>query len=157
MKATINSDKHLVGLPVVGIASGARTFFPIVTVDNDLALASDVRVGAVIKAVFIEIWAASATANLTIISAFGKLPTGSAAPTFAEMLTLSAYAGKKNLLETHQGLAPSSGNVVPMYRHWIKIPKGKQRMGLGDVIGVTIAAVGATMTVCGIFVFKEYY
>ncbi len=157
MKQVINSDKHYVHLPVIAITSGNVSTFELVDVDNSLASASDVRVGAVVKAVFLELWADSPTSSKTINSAVLKRPSGASAPSIANLGNMGAYINKKNVFMFHQGLAPSNGNVVPLFREWILIPKGKQRMGLGDSIVVTTGATGATMNICGFATFKEYF
>lgn len=157
MKPTINSDKHYIHSAVFTTVSAARTILKLVTVDNALGVPADVRVGALVKAVYVEYWVDSATASKTVNAAIVKLPGGASAPTYAEMQNLSTYANKKNVLEFHQGLAPSGGNTIPLFRQWVLIPKGKQRFGLGDEIVFVISATGATMNTCGFATFKEYY
>ncbi len=78
--------------------------------------------------------------------------------TLAQSQNLGAYPNKKNILYTTQGIladANDGGPTIPLIRGWIKIPKGKQRMGLDDRIVVNITAVGA-LRLCGISTFKEY-
>ncbi len=157
MKPVINTEKHYVHVPVTAIGSGARVTLNLVTVSNSLALATDVRVGAVVKAVFLEMWVDSATASKTVNSSFQKQPSGAFAPTIAELGNMGTYINKKNVFQFHQGLAPSNGNIMPLFREWVLIPKGKQRMGLGDAISISIGATGATMNVCGFSTFKEHY
>ncbi len=157
MKATINSEKHYVQFPVQSTTSGTRDNLELIDVDNQLTNVNDVRVGAIVKAVYVELWADSDTASITGVFTIQKQPSDVQSPTFTEMQNLSTYPNKKNILITHQGLMPSSGNIIPIFREWILIPKGKQRFGLGDRIQVTIAAVGATIKVCGFCLFKEYY
>ncbi len=106
---------------------------------------------------YVEIWANGATASKTGFSCITKSIGNAAYPTFGETANMGAYANKKNVLETHQGIMPSGGNQMAFYRHWVKIPKGKQRMGLGDSIKITISATGTVVNMCGLVVFKEYY
>ena len=117
---------------------------------------SDVEEGAVVKAVYLEYWINGKMDDGTAQIIIYKRPAGVAGPTNAEMSNLAAYANKKNIFEMHQGLAPAGGNVVPMFRHWIKIPKGKQRFGLGDLLDVKISAVGSDLQICGFCTYKEY-
>ncbi len=156
MRPTINSDKHYVHLPVTVVTNGARTNVFILLADNSLAAATSVRVGSVVKAVYVELWVDSATASKTVSACVYKLSDGTS-PTFGEMSNMTTYSNKKNVFEFHQGLAPTTGNIIPLFRQWIKIPKGKQRIGLGDSIKISVAATGANMNMCGVFVFKEYY
>ncbi len=157
MKATINSEKHYVHTPVTAVASGVRSNVTLVDVDNQLSDANDVRVGAIVKAVYVEMWADSATASKTVNACITKIVSNGATPSFAEMANMGSYGNKKNVLEFHQGLAPSNGNIIPLFRQWVMIPKGKQRFGLGDALTFSISATGASMNFCGFTTFKEYY
>ncbi len=159
VRPTINSIKHYVHVPVTVVNSGARTSFVVSTsvVAPATGNASDVREGSLVKAVYVEMWVDGVTASKTVNTCFIKLSAGSPVPSAAEMSNMGAYTNKKNVLEFHQGLAPSGGNIIPLYRGWIKIPKGKQRQGLQDVIRCVINAVGTNVNVCGFFTYKEYY
>lgn len=157
MKPTINSEKHYVHFPVFTVTNGARTATFVLRTDNALGNAFDVRVGAVVKAIYLEVWVEGATVSTTVEVAFVKLPSGAAGPTFTDMANMGAYVNKKNVLEYHEGLMPTGGNIIPLFRGWVMIPKGKQRMGLGDDFVFTVAAVGADASVCGFATFKEYF
>ncbi len=159
MRPITNSIKHFVHTPAAGIASGASTGTSIiVTVAKGAARATTANVeeGAIIKAVYIEWWVKADNPNFTVNSAVIKLPSGTAGPTFAELQNLSAYINKKNIFEFHQGLAPSGDQTLAMFRHWIKIPKGKQRFGLGDSLKVFTSFTGSAGDICGVFIYKEY-
>jgi len=156
----VNSIKHIPQFPATGIASGAESGFSLVVAVAKGAArttAAVVEEGCIIKAVFLEIWVKADSPNFTVISTVTKIPGGgTTSPDFTEMNNLSSYENKKNILEIHEGLAPSGGNVVPLYRHWIKIPKGKQRFGLDDTLTLNIAFVGSDGDMCGFCTFKEY-
>ncbi len=47
-------------------------------------------------------------------------------------------------------------NSVPLFRGWVKIPKGKQRFGLGDEFIVAFESVGEAAQLCGFSTYKEY-
>ncbi len=87
-----------------------------------------------------------------------KAVSGIIAPTFTNMTTLDSYANKKNVLFTTQGiLGENSANPTPVFRGWIKIPRGKQRFGLDDRLRLNIAAIGAADIIgCGLTVYKSY-
>ncbi len=157
MRATINSEKHVIPQTVDSVASGVRTNINIVNADNALSNAFDVRVGAVVKAIYIEMWIDGVTASKTVIAQLTKIPAGQSGPTFAQMTSPSTYPNKNNVLEFHQGLAPTGGNLIPLFRGWVRIPKGKQRMAIGDQWNLSIAAVATTINFCGVFIYKEYY
>ncbi len=159
MKATINSIKHYIQTPATGIASGAKLGIDLaasVAMGTVRTATTDVSEGCLIKAIFVEYWVKSDNPNFTVTGFICKLPSGVTAPTFAESQALQAWDNKKNILESHQGLSPSGDQVLNLFRHWVKIPKGKQRMGLGDRIQLSISLAGSAGDVCGLATFKEY-
>ncbi len=158
--ATINSIKHFAHFTASVVTSGTRTnrvIISVVAAGAARALTTDVEEGAVIKAFYLEIWADGATASQTVSACISKQPAGSASPTFTEMSNMGAYVNKRNVFEFHQGLGSSGGNIVPFFRGWYKIPKGKQRFALGDDLRVTIAGAGTNVNFCGFATYKEYY
>ncbi len=165
MVSPINSVKHYVHKTNATLASGAA--INIVLVDSVVAPAVanpfDVKTGAVIKAVHIEIWVLGAGVSETDIQ-FGafleKIENGVAAMTFAQSLNLGAYDNKKNILYTTQGVTSSQvdGSIpLALMRSWFKIPKGKQRFGQGDRLVLTVNSVGGSLQVCGLTTYKEYF
>lgn len=159
MLAPIHTIKHYVQTASTGVASGATvgvTLVQSIAKGATRATTADVEEGAVVKAVYVEYWVKADNPNFTVNSCLCKRPVGVAAPTFTEMSNISTYTNKKNILEFHQGLAPSGDQVMALYRGWYKIPKGKQRMGLGDKIHISIAFTGSAGDICGFATFKEY-
>ncbi len=158
MLAPIVTRKHYVHFPATAKATGTAQTIPIAAaaVAPATTNSSDVTEGSVVKAVYVEMWGGAAAENQTMNACVVKNPSGVAAPTYAEMQNLGAYANKKNILQFHQGLAPANGVVIPLFREWIKIPKGKQRMGLADSIDLVVSATGTTISFCGDFTYKEY-
>ncbi len=114
------------------------------------------------KACYVEFWvsqdSASVVGSYTVILL--KDPGGNAVPTTGNLAALHDYDNKKNILFTAQGLlTPNDGGQVPVLRGWYKIPKGKQRMGLGDTMRITIRNNNATaidINFCGLVIYKEY-
>ncbi len=157
VRTIVQTVKHFVHTPVTTVATGVRVATTIATgvVAPATTLASDVQEGSIVEAVYIEWWASATTVDKTGSFCLLRLPAGAANPSAAEMNNLGAYINKRNILKTHQGLLPSTGNLVPVFREWVKIPKGKQRFGLGDSFRLISNSVGGTMSVCGIFVYKE--
>ncbi len=159
MKPVIHSVKHIVQYPIDQIATGTKQAIILLTaVESTVAnLSTEVVEGAVVKAVFIELWLQN-TANLgESIVTVEKLPN-QAGPSFAQMAALFTYPNKKNILFTHQGLTSNDGigNPVRILHDWFKIPKGKQRMGLGDKLVINIANVSANdLNRCGMSIYKE--
>ncbi len=163
MQAPINTVKHYVGSPRFDIALGTSTTIEIVDV-----VAAPVNTtrekcseGSLIKAIHYEYWiVANGAVGITtnFVMTIEKLPSALADPTFADMLNLGGYKNKKNILYTTQGIVSSDSvaQPIPIIRDWLKIPKGKQRMGQGDRMVVTFATVEQLMSVCGIVTYKEY-
>ncbi len=159
MRAKIKAIKHYSHLPATVVVSGARSIFNVaIAIAEGAARAAVAQVeeGATVNAVFIERWISGVTLDKTFTWAIIKLPGGAIAPTFAEMANLQQYANKKNIFASGQGLAATNGNVTPIFRQWLHLPKGKQRFGLGDALVFVIAAVGTNINICGMDTFKEY-
>ena len=95
------------------------------------------------------------------ISAFEKISSGGPLMTQPDTVTLNDYPNKKNILKTSQGvIGDANTNTTPVFREWIAIPKGKQRMGLGDrlMLNVSCLAEAANdLEICGMFIYKEYF
>ncbi len=162
MKAPINSIKHLVQHTEFTVSSATVTTQTDVKgrqFESSVNSADDVVQGSVIKAIFIELWLVTASAATgSFVVMFEKAPAGATSPTFTNMTTLDAYPNKKNVLYITQGLlGDSTSNPTPVYRDWLKIPKGKQRFGLNDDFKINIAALGAAdIKGCGITIYKVY-
>ncbi len=161
MKSPIVSTKHIVQHTQFAVASAAVVTFTeaeglhIVDVNNQ----NEVIEGSIIKAVYVEIWLLSSTANpASFVMILEKSPANNNNPTFTNMTTLNSYENKKNVLYITQGLvAEQTGNPTPVFRGWIKIPKGKQRFGYKDEFKVSIAGIGSdSMTGCGMSIYKDY-
>ncbi len=118
--------------------------------------------GATVKAVYVELWLGNQSS--TVVGSYTvilyKNPSGATLPGAAAVAALHDWANKKNILFTSQALVPpTDGGQVAVMRGWYKIPKGKQRMGLGDSIRLAVRNNNATSVVinfCGLAVFKEY-
>lgn len=164
MQAPINSNKHFVSQTLSTVLSG--TISTRIVSDAVAAPATanafDVRQGAVIKAVYIELWIngdSAATVSTSFNVTLEKLPSNLASMTFANSQNLGTYTNKKNILYTTQGLVGSADigqSSVPVLRTWFKIPKGKQRQGLGDRIVLNLSSLVSDLAICGIFIYKEY-
>ncbi len=162
MLAPINSVKHYVHFTNSVIASAAAR--GMVVIDSQVAPAtsnaSDVKEGAVIKAVYVEQWiksSATAGEDTQFMLLIEKVPINSAAIGAAGMLNVGAYVNKKNVLFFSQGvIGDLTTQALPVHRGWIKIPKSKQRFGLSDRFVVTVGTVGSAIQSCGFSTYKEY-
>ncbi len=161
MAAPIQSIKHYVQLQRTATANGAVLAFDIVDGTSVAAVGAatdEVEEGSVVKAVYIEMWcAADQDAMGSMIAALEKIPGGAPAMTSTNINNLGAYPNKKNVLNVFMGLTPGQDeNPIPILRGWYKIPKGKQRIGLGDKIVLNIAPISGAVESCGFSVYKEY-
>ncbi len=162
MLAPINSIKHYVQMENAVTADAARkTFdFVVAVVSPGVSSTAAVVEGAIIKAVYIEIWIKSnAVAGTEDKFQFliMKLPSGASEPSFSEMNNLQAYENKKNIFYYSQGvLGDLTTNTIPVFRGWLKLPKGKQRFGLSDKLTIALSTTGSTLNSCGFATYKEY-
>lgn len=160
MRAPIMSVKHIEQLNLTTVTAGVsatRTIADAV-VSPDANTSTEVVEGAIIKAVYIEFWIrASALAVNTFVFTIEKIPANATSPTAAQMAALFSYTNKKNIFYTSQGLTNDTTSVAtPVFKGWVKIPKGKQRMGLSDRLVLSIFSSVADLDFCGVVLFKEY-
>ncbi len=164
MLAPINSNKHYVHRTNIALASGAALNVDVVDAVVAPAAANpfEVEEGSIVKAIHFEYWLSNiggTGTNTQFAAIIEKVVAGQAPVTFAQMAQLGAYPNKKNILWSSQGVLGTQvdgSNSVPIVRGWILIPKGKQRMGLGDEIVFTLSAIGTAINICGISTYKEY-
>ncbi len=161
MRAVVHSTKHYVQTTLSSALTVARNLETIVqSVEGTVAnQATEVVEGAIVKAVYVELWVIGTTADQFFTIILSKDPSGLAGATFTQMTDLNSWTNKKNILYTTQGLASNDGIAmpVPILRQWIKIPKSKQRFGLGDKLRLAVASRGdSTINYCGFYTYKEY-
>ena len=162
MRARVNTVKHIVQLPLVTVGVGLfnqAVLVDAITKGGARTSTRDVEEGAIISACFVEFWIVNeGNAPGQFVCALLKLPAGVDPPDATDMLNLQAYPNKKNILFTSQGVLQSGAvQAVPIIRNWYKIPKGKQRFGLGDRLVFMTQAVGEDIDRCGVSVYKEQY
>ncbi len=162
MKSPINSTKHIVQLTLATVGVGTVVSTPIIDA-KALSLvgagAEEVRAGAVVKAVYVELWLRGQdTSAGSFVCIIQKCSADSNGATAGEMANLMDYNEKNQILFTSQGLVNNStSDAIPVYRGWIKLPKGKQRFGLGETFRVTVLAQTLDVNMCGAFIYKEYF
>ncbi len=160
MRPIINSEKRILQISLGNVSALAVTGTTLVDcVQDPTASAPDaVPPGTVVKALYLELWLLGSGQQPNTSTVLVEKRVGlSDPPDFAQMQNLNAYTNKKNILETHQGLVGDANtNPSPFFRGWIKIPKGKQRFGIGDRMGLMISAITEDLQFCGICIFKAY-
>ncbi len=157
----VHSVKHYVQFGRFTIGTAAAVTQDIVlavegSVANDV---DEVAEGSSVKAVFIELWLLDAGAAGNSVTVLAKLVAGVTTMTFTQLNALGTFPNKKNVLYVTQGLNPNDGIAQPVnvMRQWFKIPKTKQRFGLGDSIRLSIANNSAQdLFACGFATYKEY-
>ncbi len=159
MRPVIHSEKHYVQITRSTVTTVTRNFEDLILVKSLPSAVDEVVEGAVIKAVYIELWTLNSSNAGSEVVTLGKYNASTSGPTFTEMNSLGTFVQKKNILFTHQGLSANDGvgNPMNIMRAWYKIPKSKQRFGLGDSLRLSIANNGAnTVEYCGFATYKEY-
>ncbi len=160
VRPMVHSTKHYVQQSI-----GTRDTTAVENVDfvtavpvSDKNTVNEVEEGSSIKAVFFEMWLRSAaTAGSSFTFAIMKRVANTNFPTQTEMAALGDYDNKKNILYCSQGLLNDvDADAMSVYRGWLKIPKGKQRMGLGDNFSWHLNAIGQSINFCGFQTYKEY-
>ncbi len=163
MRQIIHSKKHIVQVSQGTVAQGSVINTTLVEATEATSTTpTAIEVGAVVKSCYVEFWVSQDSASIVGSYTFiiVKDPGGAQAPTQTEMAALHDYTNKKNILFTAQGLlTPNDGGQVPIVRGWYKIPKGKQRFGLGDKLRITMRNNNSTaidLNFCGLAIYKEY-
>ncbi len=161
MRPVIHSNKHYVQQSLRTIVASAletTTIIEAVTVTS-ANLVHEVQEGAIVKAVYIELWVRAAGASPgSYIFAVYKDPGGGTAFNTTQLAAMGASENKKNVFFFSQALInDNDADAIPIFRGWLKIPKSKQRFGLGDRLLIAFFAQGAVdMVACGFETYKEY-
>ncbi len=161
MRAIITSNKHYVQTSLSTVLAGATLAIVYANAVDAPAAGNAIQVatGSVIKAVFVEMWVRTGdTAPGTSLLTLQKLPGAATGDmTFAEAIDLHSYDNKKNILYHTQGLInDQDADATPFIRQWFKIPKSKQRFGLGDKLTLNVSAQALDNIICGFATYKEY-
>ncbi len=159
MRAPIHAVKHYTQKTLTTVTVGTINLMSIAkaVISTSANLANEVIEGAIVKAVYVEMWARGQdTSAGSVLISLVKVPDGQGL-SFGDQANLFAYTNKKNVLYHTQGLTNHSLDAaVPFVRQWFKIPKGKQRMGLGDELLLGVSAQALDVNICGFAVYKEY-
>ncbi len=162
MRSPIHSNKHYVSSTNATTVSGTvkKITWAKAVAQNAVTAAQDVVEGSVVKALYIELWFLGQGAtgiDTQVNTIIEKVVAGQASATAANLANLQAYPNKKNVFFSMQGvMGDKFTNSVPLFRSWMKLPKGKQRMGLGDSIVMSTVSTGQSMQTCGMSTYKEY-
>ncbi len=161
MKQIIQSTKRISQASLFTVAADAVEQFIVLQATQDFTGGSgQCPVGAVVKAVYVEMWMMGDGQQPSFQMAIVEKSQGNATvASIAALRDLDNFTNKKNIFHTFQGLiGDANTNPMPIIRQWIKIPRGKQRMGLGDRIRVVFGGLDpvGSVEVCG-FTIAKYY
>ncbi len=163
MKAPIQSRKHYFQIAQSTVAQAAIVNTVLCSaIEGARSQPQHVAEGALVKAVWLEVWCQQDSASVvgSFTAGFYKNPGGTNVLLSADAAAIHDYDNKKNLFYTTQALSPiNDSGLMLLHKGWIKIPKGKQRMGLGDELTFFIRNNNATaidIDFCGLAVYKEY-
>ena len=157
VRPVIHSKKHYVQLSLSAVTGGTVLTEEIVkSVENPTAL-DTVEEGTLVKAIYCEYWVRGGAADASGQAIIYKKTGDTTNPSATDMAALGDWDNKKNILYTTMGLFNDPDeNAIAIYKGWLKIPKGKQRMGLGDNINLSIFAPVVALDICGFATYKEY-
>jgi len=160
VRPMVHSTKHYVQNSLNTIVAGAATNFVMIDAVNvvDKNTTNEVEEGSHVKAIYIEQWVRTGdTSPGSFIMAIYKVPGGGSTFSTGSMAAIGNVDNKKNILYFTQGLNnDQDADAITPYRGWLKIPKSKQRFGLGDRLVVTIFAQALDVINCGFSTYKEY-
>ncbi len=159
MRPRVHTEKHIVQFSLDTTASGAIEPKVIISAVAAPTGVAEVREGSTVSAVYVEMWIQTDDAALgSSIVTLERLSGGTPIMNTTDSAALNAYDNKKNVLHTQMGLTPN--NVTyPMaaVKGWFKIPKGKQRFGIGDRLNLNLHAQSNGLNHCGIAIYKEQF
>ncbi len=160
VKAMVHSQKHIVQFSIRTIEAGTvenLTIVDAVAVANK-NIPQEVEEGSSVKACYVELWVrAGSVTPSSGQHVLYKKSAGQGFPSTANMGQLHDWNNKKNILFTQMGLFnDQDADAVRIMGGWYKIPKGKQRFGLGDQLVVTGFSTAVDTQICGFAVYKEY-
>ncbi len=161
VRPMVHSVKHYVQFGIDQITTGTlqANIIASAVVGPSADSANEVKEGSSIKAIYFEFWLQNQGNLGEFIATITKDPELGNGPTFVEQASLFTYTNKKNVLYTTQGLTSNDGvsGPVNIIRGWVKIPKSKQRFGLGDRVHFNISNVSSgDLNRCGFATYKEY-
>lgn len=160
VRPMVHSEKHIVQFSINTITGGQADAFEVATgvpvASKDAA--TEVEEGSTIKAVYLEVWVrAGSTTPSSGQMCFYKRQSSAPNPSTTNMAALNAWDNKRNIFYTTMGLFnDQDADAIVIFKGWIKIPKGKQRMANGDNLTFTIFSPTIDLQMCGFALYKEY-
>ncbi len=162
MKPVVQSRKHYVQWTITPVSVGTTVTENIVKAEPILSvnLATDVVEGASVKAIYVELWCIGQSDSVSgnVLVSLYKDVAGATSMTQTDHVTLNDYKNKRNVIYHTQGIVNDGvANATPFIRQWFKIPKGKQRMALGDFWKMAVSTQAEATNYCGFATYKEIF
>jgi len=160
VRPMVHSHKHYVQFSISTVIGGAADTL---TIARSVAVQSkdsveEVEEGSSLKAVYVELWArAGSTTPASGQMIIYKQIADASDPSTADMAALGTWDNKRNIFYTTMGLFnDQDADAIALFKGWVKIPKGKQRMALGDEMKITVFSPTIDLQICGFSTYKEY-
>ncbi len=159
MRPRVNTEKHYIQFTQATVSAAATSTLTLVegvaVVDKNNP--QEVEEGSIVSAIYCDFWLLSTDTSIgTYQICLEKLPSAVTSMTHAQALVLNAYPNKKNIFNVAQAIMGDvDTNPIPVLKGWFRIPKGKQRIGLGDKIVVNVSAIINGLIHCGFATYKE--
>ena len=159
MRPRVNAEKHIVQRSLFAVAAGAINNFSICNTVAVPTGPTQIREGAIISAVYVEMWITSDDAAAgTAVVTLEKISSAGTVMSTTNAGALNDYLNKKQVLHVQMGLTGSNVQYpMATIRGWFKIPKGKQRFSLGDTLNMNIFAQSNGVAACGFMIYKEQF
>ncbi len=159
VRAQVHSEKHTIQNSLATVLAGALSVIVLAkAVDTVGSTNSDVKIGASIKFLHVEEWIrTNDTSPGSFVWAIIKLPGGVSNPSVGDMANLNDYNNKNNVFHFKQGLINVNTADAIFVGTDLLIPKGKQRMSIGDQWVIVRFAQALDSNYCGKVIYKEYY
>ncbi len=160
VRPIVHSVKHYVQQSLETVVGGnvvTELIVSAVSVDQ-VNTVNEVQEGSIIKAVYVELWVrAGSTTPSSGQMVIYKRVSDATAPNATDMAALGDWNNKKNIFYTTMGLFnDQDADAIAIFKGWIKIPKSKQRFGLGDKLEMSIFTPTIDLHICGFYTYKEY-
>ncbi len=160
VRPMVHSKKHYVQKSIATVTGGVvdSTNIIVAVEGQSIGAVHEVTEGSTVKACYVEMWARSGSAT----PASGQMiiykrGSDSSGPSATDMAALGDWDNKKNILYTTMGLInDNDADAIALFKGWVKIPKSKQRFGLGDRLAMAVFTPTVDFQVCGMFIYKEY-
>ncbi len=160
VRPVVHSTKHYVQTSIATVTGGTvlNVIISLAVAVADKNTVNEVEEGCAIKALYCEYWVRAGSTTPSSGQAVIFKATGETGPPNAtEMAALGDWTNKRNIFYTTMGLFnDQDADAISIYKGWIKIPKGKQRMALGDSLRLSIFTPTIDLQICGFALYKEY-